>query len=82
MNKISILVGLVVLIFIRTVGLSQSAVSVFTTGGHTVYHLRPAFLGQGKDRGIISATYDGSVLCHTPEGKLHWKTQTGGEFPF
>ncbi|MEY4778293.1 MAG: hypothetical protein RIS13_1041, partial [Bacteroidota bacterium] len=32
MNKISILVGLVVLIFIRTVGLSQSAVSVFTTG--------------------------------------------------
>ncbi len=82
MNKICILVGLVVLIFIRTVGLSQSAVSVFTTGGHTVYHLRPAFFGQGKDRVIISATYDGSVLCHTPEGKLHWKTQTGGNFPF
>ncbi|MEI6176152.1 MAG: hypothetical protein WCS43_04605 [Verrucomicrobiota bacterium] len=42
-----------------------SAVSLFSTGGHTVYHLRPATVERGGGRVIISAAYDGSVLCHT-----------------
>ncbi|MCL5745472.1 MAG: PQQ-binding-like beta-propeller repeat protein, partial [Acidobacteria bacterium] len=54
----------------------------FSTGGHTVYHVRPATVSNGGGRVIISAALDGSVLCHTPEGRLVWKAQTGGNMPF
>ncbi len=53
----------------------------FTTGGHTVYHLSPATVTPDQ-RVVISATYDGSVLCHTPDGQLIWKTRIGGHFPY
>lgn len=53
----------------------------FSTGGHTVYHLKPATVETGK-RAVISATYDGSVLCHNQDGQLVWKTRIGGHFPF
>lgn len=53
----------------------------FATGGYTVYHLRPATVGTGKQV-VISATFDGSVLCHDQNGQLVWKTRIGGHFPF
>ena len=63
-------------------GSAAPAASSFTTGGHTVYHLRPATIDGSGKRVIISAAYDGEVLCHTPEGQLCWKAETGGGFPF
>jgi outer membrane protein assembly factor BamB len=53
----------------------------FATGGHTVYHLRPATVAPDQ-RVVISATYDGYVLCHTLDGQPIWKTQMGGHFPY
>ena len=53
----------------------------FSTGGHTVYHLRPATVQSGQ-RAIVAAAYDGTVLCHTPEGDRLWQAETGGFFPF
>ncbi|MCF6333118.1 MAG: PQQ-binding-like beta-propeller repeat protein [Draconibacterium sp.] len=53
----------------------------FSTEGHTVYHLQPANVEIGE-RAIISATYDGFVLCHRQNGELVWKTSIGGFFPF
>lgn len=59
------------------------AVTSFPTGGHTVYHLRPASVGaSGAGRAIFSAAYDGTVLCHTQQGKLLWKTRPSPGFPF
>ena len=57
-------------------------VHIFTTGGHTLYHLKAATVERGAGRVIISAAYDGSVLCFTSDGNLHWKAETGGAFPF
>ena len=54
---------------------------IFTTGGHTLYHVQPATVDHGG-RFVIGAAYDGAVLCYTPEGKLHWKAETGEGFPF
>jgi hypothetical protein len=53
----------------------------FSTQGHTVYHLRTASV-DGNDRVIISAAYDGVVLCHRQDGRQVWETKTGGHFPF
>ena len=58
-----------------------SAMKSFATGGHTVYHLSPATVTPDQ-RAVISATYDGYVLCHTSDGQLIWKTQVGGHFPY
>lgn len=57
------------------------APAAFSTGGHTVYHLRPATVA-GRTRAIVSAAFDGNLLCHTPGGRLLWKTRTGGNMPF
>lgn len=46
-----------------------------------MYHLRPATVGTGE-RAVISATFDGSVLCHNSSGRLIWKRSIGGHFPF
>ncbi|MBK7930947.1 MAG: PQQ-binding-like beta-propeller repeat protein [Bryobacterales bacterium] len=56
--------------------------TAFSTGGHTVYHLRAATVAPGGARVILSASLDGAVLCHTPEGKLLWSAPTGGNMPF
>ena len=61
---------------------SDTAVTAFSTGGHTVYHLKPATVSKAGRRAIISAAYDGSVLCHTQMGKLLWKVKPGEGFPF
>lgn len=65
-----------------SIGRAQPAVNIFSTRGYTVYHLHPAMVEKNGARCLISAAYDGSVLCHTPEGKLKWKAETGGNFPF
>ncbi|HAS83536.1 MAG TPA: hypothetical protein DCS43_12930, partial [Verrucomicrobia bacterium] len=57
-------------------------VELFSTGGHTVYHLRPATVERGGGRVIIGAAFDGTVLCYTPGGTLIWKAETPGSFPF
>lgn len=54
----------------------------FPTDGHTVYHLRPATVSKDGSRSVISATYDGYLLCHTQQGQLLWKTQLSEGFPF
>lgn len=54
----------------------------FTTGGHTVYHLQSATVDETAQRAIISASYDGWVLCHSMSGQLRWQAQTSGHFPF
>jgi len=53
----------------------------FSTGGHIVYHLRPATVRTGE-RAVISATFDGSVLCYNRKGRRIWKGSIGGHFPF
>ena len=62
-------------------GAIHAAVESFSTGGHTVYHLRPATVESGK-RAIIAAAYDGYVLCHRSDGTPLWQAETGGFFPF
>ena len=39
-------------------------------------------LQPGDARAIIAAAFDGSVLCHQPDGRLIWKAPTGGHMPF
>ena len=53
----------------------------FTTGGHTVYHLHCANVGQGETRALVAAALDGTVLCFTQTGDLRWKTQFGDSLP-
>jgi hypothetical protein len=53
----------------------------FSIGGHTAYHLKPATV-RTDERAVISATFDGFVLCHNRAGQLAWKTHIGGHFPF
>jgi lambda-carrageenase len=59
----------------------DSSIHSFPTEGAPVYHLKPGTVEPGGQRVIISASYDGMVQCHTPAGKLLWKTPTGGFFP-
>jgi hypothetical protein len=58
-----------------------SPVKIFSTG-HTIYHLRPAKVDGTDKILIISAAFDGSVLCHSTKGDLVWKADAGGSFPF
>ena len=54
----------------------------FSTGGHTVYHLSPATVDRSGERAVVTASYDGTVLCHRPDGRLVWQSHTNGSFPF
>jgi len=69
-------------LLVPAAGWTEPAVTMFSTGGHTVYHLRPAMVESNRLPCVISAAYDGAVLCHTPRGELRWKSETGGNFPF
>lgn len=60
---------------------TNDACSGFSTGGHGVYHVRPAALADGG-RGVIAAAYDGAVLCYTPQGKRLWIARPDGDFPY
>lgn len=54
----------------------------FSTGGHSVYHVRPATVNGQGGRALIGAAYDGMVLClDQAGGTALWKTPVGG-FPF
>ena len=53
----------------------------FSTNGHTVYHLRPATVSK-KQRAVIAAAIDGTVLCYTASGKLLWESGIMEDFPF
>lgn len=54
----------------------------FSTGGYSVYHLKPATINNSGARVIISAAFDGTVLCHSRQGELIWKNETNKDFPF
>jgi lambda-carrageenase len=60
----------------------DTALSAFSTGGYSVYHLSPATVNSSGERVIISAAFDGTVLCHTRDGQLLWKNTTNKDFPF
>jgi hypothetical protein len=60
----------------------SSPLTAFPTGGHTVYHLQPAKVKRGGKPAIVAATFDGTVLCYTPEGKLIWENKINNYFPF
>lgn len=57
------------------------AITAFTTGGHTVYHLHPARVDRSGTPAIVGACYDGDVLCYTATGRRLWSAPAGG-FPF
>jgi hypothetical protein len=59
----------------------NSPISFFSTGGHTVYQLKPGTVDNSNIRVIISASYGGVIQCHYSNGKLLWEKQTDG-FPF
>jgi outer membrane protein assembly factor BamB len=82
MKKAWIPFGLLLAPLLAAVGWAAPAVTHFVTGGHSIYHLRPATVERGGGRVIIGAAYDGAVLCHTPTGELRWAAETGGSFPF
>ena len=53
----------------------------FSTGGHSIYHLRCA-----RDQGetapkLFAAAYDGAVLAYRPDGKRIWENTEGDAFP-
>ncbi|NLS91435.1 MAG: hypothetical protein GXX96_04530 [Planctomycetaceae bacterium] len=53
----------------------------FSTGGHTVYHLRCGRAEPNGKRVLMAAALDGAVLCYTPSGDLLWKNDAGGALP-
>lgn len=59
----------------------DGAVRSFSTGGHTVYHVRTGSV-DGKERVVVTAAIDGHVLCHRADGTLLWKRRIDGAFPF
>ena len=63
-----------------TVETGGKAMCSFTTGGHTVYHLRCGKLRTGE-RAVIGACYDGAVVCYTPVGKRVWINEEYNGFP-
>lgn len=79
-TKVNVFIALIVLF--QTSCMPEKSVSSFSTNGHTVYHLEPATVTKKGPRAIISAAYDGSVLCHTQSGKQLWKNTPSNGFPF
>ena len=61
---------------------APALVAAFSTHGHTVYHLRTAQSDAQGGRAVVAAAYDGTVLAHTPEGRLLWEKKLQGYFPF
>lgn len=66
----------------KTANEMREPIVSFSTGGHTVYHLKPATVMENGRRGVVSAAYDGYVLCHSQEGRLLWAAQPSAAFPF
>lgn len=59
----------------------DDAFHAFSTGGHTVYHLRCGQIQSVGDRALIAASLDGTVLCFTRDGDLLWKNQANRSLP-
>ena len=59
-----------------------SPITAFSTDGHTVYHLKPAKVKSQGDPAVVSASFDGTVMCHTSKGKLLWEQKVNDYFPF
>ncbi|MBL9212978.1 MAG: PQQ-binding-like beta-propeller repeat protein [Opitutaceae bacterium] len=53
----------------------------FVAGDSPVYHLR-TLRAQSGARAVVTASYDGSVACFTPEGRPLWRAAATGGFPF
>lgn len=53
----------------------------FSTGGHTVYHLRMAKIEPGAPKVLAAAAYDGTVLCFSKGGDLIWKKHVTDGLP-
>jgi len=81
-------VGLILLGFISIAMLITCTIAdpgpltAFSTGGHSVYYLQPATVSKSGKRAIVAATFDGTVLCYTPDGKPVWETKVNDYFPF
>ncbi|MBN2450169.1 MAG: PQQ-binding-like beta-propeller repeat protein [Lentisphaeria bacterium] len=60
----------------------EAGIRAFSTGGHSVYHLRPATVDTASGRVLLCAAYDGAVLCCRQDtGERLWQARIGG-FPF
>jgi hypothetical protein len=53
----------------------------FSTGGHTVYHLRCGRIEPKGERVLMAAALDGTVLCYSRSGNLLWKNDAGSALP-
>ena len=72
---------LIVLSFLVTAASGDEALHAFSTGGHTVYHLRCGRIHSAGDRVVFAAALDGSVLCFTKDGELLWENQASRSLP-
>jgi len=77
-----VLFGFIIASLFQGCGLEELPINIYTTGGYTLYHIQPATVDYSGGRMVIGASYDGSVLCFTPDGKMRWKAETGDGFPF
>ncbi len=73
---------LFILISLPVVGFTLPAITAFSTGGHTIYHLGVGTVDDSGKRVVIGAAYDGSIVCHYDTGQPIWKQDTDGQFPF
>ena len=79
---IQILVSVLLAALLLTTSVSaDDALHAFSTGGHTVYHLRCGRIQPEGDRILVAAALDGTVLCFTTDGSLLWKNQANRSLP-
>jgi len=57
------------------------ALRAFSTGGHTVYHLRCGRMTVDGNQVVVGAALDGTVFCFTRHGELLWKNQANRALP-
>ncbi len=57
------------------------ALEAFSTGGHTVYHLRCGRTSADGEGVLVAAAMDGSILCFSKDGELLWKNEENGALP-
>ena len=76
-------IALYLLIFLCTSSQRMFAVVIndFSTNGKPVYSIKTGILKTG-DKGVFTASMDGSVKCFTLQGQLVWKADTNGGFIF
>lgn len=86
-SKTGILTGFIITGVIATSIFAEGIVDsppliAFSTGGHSVYHLQPATIDKSGQRVIVSAAFDGTILCHTTDGVELWEKKVTDYFPF